>query len=132
MIIDPIGDFLTRIRNACMVRKSTVDVPWSTIKVELTKVLIQEGFVKEVKEVKAKEGAGRLLRLTLRYSQKDPFFTGLKRVSRPGLRRYVKVSQIPRVYGGHGVAILSTPKGVLTGTQAQAQGVGGELLCTVW
>ncbi len=132
MIIDPIGDMLTRIRNACMVRKASVDMPWSNLKADVAKILVQEGFIKDFKEVKAKEGVKRNLRITLRYTNKEPMFTGLKRISRPGLRRYVKTTDIPKVYGGNGVAILSTPKGLLTGTQAQTQGVGGELLCAVW
>lgn len=133
MINDPISDMLVRIRNGCMVKKSFVDMPWSRVKAEVAKILHQEGFIKEFKEVKpVKDSVKRNLRITLRYSNKEPMFNGLRRISRPGLRRYVKYSEIPTLFGGNGVAIVSTSKGLMTGVEAKAQKLGGEWLCSVW
>jgi small subunit ribosomal protein S8 len=130
-ITDPIADMLTRIRNATTARHDDVRLPSSKMKVAIARVLKEEGFIKDFEE--AADGPRRLLRLRLAYTgKKEPVLTGLKRVSKPGLRVYVQKREIPRVYGGLGVAILSTPHGIMTGQQAWRQRVGGEVLCYVW
>lgn len=131
MITDPIADMLSRIRNALMARHDFVDVPASKVKIALAQVLKREGFIRDF-EVKA-QGPKRTIRIHLAYTDKrEPVIQGLERVSKPGLRIYVQRREIPRVYGGLGVAILSTPQGVLTGKEARRRGVGGEVLCYVW
>ena len=128
---DPIADMLTRIRNAVMARHDFVLMPSSKIKLSLAKLLREEGFIKDYEVVKGKQQ--RVIKVYLKYTDKnEPIITGLQRVSKPGLRVYVAKDEVPRVYGGLGMAILSTPKGVLTGKQAWREGVGGELLCLVW
>ena len=132
MNTDPIADMLTRIRNAVMVRHDSVSVPASKTKRELARLLKEEGFVEdyEVREDNSPQGE---IKLYLNYREDgESAIAGLKRVSRPGLRVYVRKGEIPRYYGGLGVALLSTSKGVMTGKQAWRQGVGGELLCYVW
>ena len=131
MMTDPIADMLTRVRNALQAGHANVVMPASRLKVEIARVLREEGYIRgfDVQEDKGK----RTLRIQLRYAgKKQPLMLGLKRISRPGLRVYSKRSDIPRVYGGVGMAILSTPQGVMTGEQARRQGVGGEILCHVW
>jgi small subunit ribosomal protein S8 len=131
MVTDPIADMLTRMRNAVMARHDFVLMPSSKIKLSLAKILREEGFIKDYEVVKGKQQ--RVIKVYLKYTDKnEPIITGLQRVSKPGLRVYVAKDEIPRVYGGLGMAILSTPKGVLTGKQAWREGVGGELLCLVW
>lgn len=128
---DPIADMLTRIRNAVLARHDFVLVPASKMKLSIAKIMKDEGFIRDYEVLKGKPQ--RMLKIYLKYSdKKEPIVTGLKRVSRPGLRVYVQRTEIPRVYGGLGIAILSTPKGVMTGEQAWRQKVGGELLCLVW
>ena len=128
---DPIADMLTRIRNAVAVRHDYVNVPASKVKVAIAKVLKEEGFVRDFEVLD--EGPNRFVRIHLSYTEtKEPILNGLKRVSRPGLRVYVQKREIPRVYNGLGVAILSTPKGIMAGQQAWRQQTGGELLCYVW
>lgn len=130
-ISDPIADMLNRIRNACAARDVEVSIPYSRIKAEIGRILQREGFVREC--AADGEGARRCLRLRLRYTVKrEPVIRGLRRISRPGLRRYVSATQIPRVLDGMGVAILSTPAGVLTDAEARRQRVGGEVLLHVW
>jgi small subunit ribosomal protein S8 len=130
---DPVADMLTRIRNACMQRHATVVMPKSKLKVAIAEILKQEGFIKDF-TVQAAEGlAYDHIVLTLKYSaDREPVITGLKRVSRPGLRIYSKHADIPRVRGGMGLAILSTPRGVMSGHDAWRQKVGGEVLAYVW
>jgi small subunit ribosomal protein S8 len=131
MLTDPIADMLTRIRNASMAGHETTLIPASRIKQNLTKLLKSEGFISgfEITGVKPQ----RQIKVVLRYDEKGvPAVSGLERVSKPGLRVYVQRGEIPRVYGGLGVAMLSTPQGVMTGYQAWRAGVGGELLCKVW
>jgi small subunit ribosomal protein S8 len=131
MMTDPIADMLTRLRNASAARHPTVVMPASKLKIEIARVLREEGYIRgyEVQEDQGK----RVLRVHLRYTdKKQPMLLGLQRVSRPGLRVYTKRDAIPRVYGGVGTAILSTPRGVMTGEQARRLGVGGEILCKVW
>ncbi len=131
MMTDPIADMLTRVRNALQAGHPNVLMPASRLKIEIARVLREEGYIRgfDVQEDKGK----RTLRIQLRYAgKKQPMLMGLKRVSRPGLRVYTKRSDIPRVFGGVGTAILSTPRGVMTGDQARRLGVGGEVLCHVW
>jgi small subunit ribosomal protein S8 len=130
---DPIADMLTRIRNAVLSRHDAVLIPASKMKVAIASVLKDEGFIKDYAVV-AEEGKPQSnLKVELSYGgRKQPVLTGLQRVSKPGLRVYVQRSEIPRVYGGLGIAILSTPKGIMTGQEARRQSVGGELLCYIW
>ncbi len=131
MITDPIADMLTRIRNAVVARHDFVLVPSSRMKLAIAKILREEGFIKDYEVLKGKPQ--RIIKIHLKYmDKKEPVLTGLQRVSKPGLRVYVQRSEIPRVYGGLGIAMLSTPKGVITGEQAWRQNVGGELLCYIW
>lgn len=127
MNTDPISDLLTRIRNAAMASKETTTVPYSNMKNEVAKILQQRGYLKDVKI--AKNGKFRELELTLDNSKED---LHLKRISKPGQRIYVKRTEIPKVLDGLGMAILSTPKGVLDDTEARKQKVGGELLCEIY
>ena len=127
---DPIADMLTRIRNAIMARHEFVLLPWSKMKLTMAKILKEEGFIENYEVLKGRPA--RMIKIYLKYMDKKPAISGLKRVSKPGLRVYVQRSEIPRVYGGLGIAILSTPKGVMTGQQAWRERLGGELLCYVW
>ena len=128
---DPIADMLTRIRNAIMVRHDSVQVPASKIKVAIAKILKEEGFITDYEIVKGKPH--RMIKVQLRYFEDNkPAISGLKRISKPGLRMYVHKREIPRVYGGLGIAIISTSQGLKTGQQAWHQKSGGELLCYVW
>jgi small subunit ribosomal protein S8 len=128
---DPIADMLTRIRNAIMVGHDSVNIPTSKMKMAIAKILKEEGFITDYELPKEKNQRG--IKIKLRYSGKNsPMISGLERISKPGLRVYVEKSEIPRVYGGLGIAIVSTPKGIMTGQQAWRQGIGGELLCYVW
>jgi small subunit ribosomal protein S8 len=131
IITDQIGDMLTRIRNATMVRHDTTEMPASRLKVAVLKILKEEGFINDYEIIKGKPE--RLIRVRLRYDTNNKsMISGIERVSKPGLRVYSQHNEIPRVYGGVGIAILSTPKGVVTGQQARKEGVGGEILCYVW
>ncbi len=128
---DPIADMLTRIRNAVAARHDYVNVPASKMKVAIANVLKEENFIGDFENFE--EGPRRFIRIHLTYSnQREPLLSGLKRVSRPGLRVYVQKREIPRVYNGLGIAILSTPKGVMAGQQAWRQQMGGEVLCYIW
>jgi small subunit ribosomal protein S8 len=130
-ITDAIGDMLTRIRNAALVRHDTVEMPASKLKVAILKILKEEGFIGEFEVIKAKPE--KLIRIRLKYGDDNrSIISGMERVSKPGLRVYAQHNEIPRVYGGVGIAILSTPKGVVTGQNARRNGVGGEVLCYVW
>ena len=128
---DPIADMLTRIRNAVAVKHDHVTIPASKVKVAIANVLKDEGFVKDFDSFE--EGPRSFMRVHLNYTEnREPLLTGLKRVSRPGLRVYVQKREIPRVFNGLGIAILSTPKGIMAGQQAWRQKMGGEVLCYVW
>ena len=130
-VTDPIADLLTRVRNAGMARHDSVLVPMSKMKQAVANILKEEGFVRDVDTVKS--GEWRMLRLRLLPTiRNQPSIRGLKRISRPGLRIYVNRGEIPRVYGGLGVAILSTSQGVMSGQNARNRGIGGEVLCYVW
>jgi small subunit ribosomal protein S8 len=128
---DPIADMLTRIRNAAGARKANVDIPWSRQKEEIARVLVEEGYLESTSVVENKPR--NFLRVGLRYDgQRRSVITGMKRVSRPSLRVYVGVSEIPAVRRGLGVNVLSTPKGILVDRAARRENVGGEVICTVW
>ena len=128
---DPIGDMLTRIRNASSARHEKVLVPKSRLKVRIAEVLKDEGFIKDF--VVHQDGAQGAITILLKYSaDREPAISDIKRVSKPGLRRYVPTDSIPRILNGMGIAILSTSKGVLVDREARKQKVGGELICTVW
>ncbi len=131
MITDPIADMLARVRNALTARHDFTDVPASKLKIALAAVLKKEGYISDF-EVKA-EASRRTIRINLAYTAgREPVIMGLNRVSKPGLRVFAARREIPRVYGGLGVAIMSTPQGVMTGKEARRRGVGGEVLCYVW
>ena len=126
---DPISDMLTRIRNAHMALLPTVELPHSRIKTDIAHILKKEGYISEV-TVEGK--AVKTLKLKLKYSGKKGVIDGIRRISTPGLRRYVGATEIPRVRGGLGIAIVSTPQGVMSGQDARKKNVGGELVCYVW
>lgn len=131
MNTDPIADMLTRIRNANMVSHNTVEMPSSKLKVQLAKLLKEEGFITDynVKEV----GKFKVLEITLKYDAKNkPIITKLERISKPGLRSYSKAKNLPKVLGGMGIAIVSTSKGLLTDRKARKENIGGEVLCYVY
>jgi small subunit ribosomal protein S8 len=131
MTTDPIADMLTRIRNANMVRHEFVLLPWSKMNLAIVRIMKEEGFIDNYEVLKGKPA--RMIKVYLKYTdKKQPAILGLKRISKPGLRVYARSSEIPRVYGGLGIAILSTSKGVMTGQRAWKQHLGGELLCYVW
>ena len=128
---DPIADMLTRIRNAVSSRHDNVAMPSSKMKVAIAKVLKDEGFIRDY-DIEM-DGSRPVLKIALSYTgRKEPVLSGIKRVSKPGLRVYVQKREIPRVLGGLGVAILSTPEGVMTGQVARQKSIGGEILCYVW
>ena len=131
VMMDPIADFLTRLRNGCMANFDRVDVPSSKIKLAIAKLLKEEGYIKNYKLIKDKRQG--VLRLYLRYDDKNvPIISGLERISKPSCRVYVRHDKIPLVLNGYGTAILSTSKGLLTDREARKQKLGGELLCKVW
>lgn len=133
---DPIADFLTRIRNGMMMGHSVIAMPSSKMKVELARILKEEGFIENYEVVEGEQSFMKTLRVKAKYvgdrRQRRPVITGLERISRPGRRVYTRKEDIPWVLSGMGVAILSTPKGVMTGQRARQLNVGGELLCKVW
>lgn len=130
IVNDPIADMLTRIRNANLMRSKEVEVPASKIKVEIANILKAEGFIVDYK-IK-KDSVQELIILNLKYNNKERVITGLKRISKPGLRVYAGADQLPRVLNGLGIAIVSTSKGVMTGKQAKQENLGGEVLAYVW
>jgi len=127
---DPVADFLTRLRNAIQAGHKRVDVPASNLKRELTKVLLAQKFISGYTEIKG--SAQSVIRIQLKYHDGTPVIGGLKRISTPGLRKYVDAESIPRVMGGLGVAVLSTSQGLMTDKQARLAKVGGEILCEIW
>jgi small subunit ribosomal protein S8 len=131
-IVDPIADMLTRIRNASSSKHDTVDIPASKIKKEIAVILHEEGYIKGFEQIEdSKQG---VIRVTLKYHQsnKQKVISGIKRISKPGLRVYVNKDEIPKVLGGLGIAILSTSKGIMTDKKARQEGVGGEIMAFVW
>jgi small subunit ribosomal protein S8 len=130
---DPIADFLTRLRNAAKAQHHDVAIPSSRLKVELARILKEQGYIEAYGVGPARSGPGEELTVTLKYtSDRKPVITGLQRVSRPGQRTYVDHAHIPRVQGGMGTAIISTSKGVMTGHDARREGIGGEVVAKVW
>jgi small subunit ribosomal protein S8 len=128
---DPIADFLNRIRNALKARHPRVDIPFSNVKSEIARVLMDCNFIRDY--VHVDEGPQGFLRVYLKYSpQGKPVIMGIRRISSPGLRRYVKQDEIPRVLNGLGVSIMTTSKGIMTGNQARKQGLGGEVIAEIW
>ncbi len=136
MVSDPISDMLTRIRNAIMIGHNSVAMPSSKLKVAIAKILKEEGYIGGYEVVDGKIVGSKVLRIRLKYigerRERHPVITGLERISRPGRRVYSNKKEIPWVLSGIGIAILSTPKGVMTGQRARQLGVGGEVLCKVW
>ncbi len=136
MVNDPIADMLTRVRNAVMAGQAQVAMPNSKIKVEIAKILKDEGFLENFEVVDGEKVEQKMLRIKIKYvgerRERRPVLSGIERVSTPGRRIYTKKMDIPWVLSGLGVAILSTPKGVMTGARARQLGVGGEILCKVW
>ena len=130
VVTDPIADMLTRIRNAQIAGHDNVSIPASNMKKSIAKILLAEGFVKNVEFIN--DGVQGAIRVTLKYADKRPVIVGLKRISRPGLRVYARSNEIPKVLGGLGMAIISTPKGVMTDKEARKNVVGGEVLAYIW
>jgi small subunit ribosomal protein S8 len=129
-VTDPIADMLTRIRNAIMASHESVLVPSSKIKLSIVKILKEEGFIDRYEVLKGKPQP--MIKINLKYTDGQPAILGLERMSKPSLRVYVEKREIPRVYGGLGITILSTSKGIMTGQEAWRQRLGGEILCYVW
>ena len=128
---DPIADMLTRIRNANTVKHETVDVPASNMKKELSRILLEEGFIRGYDVIE--DGKQGIIRIQLKYGQAgEKVITGLKRISKPGMRVYAAKEELPKVLNGLGISIISTSKGILTDKQARNEGVGGEVICYVW
>jgi small subunit ribosomal protein S8 len=132
MYTDPISDYLTRIRNASSAGHKVVEIPASNLKKEITRVLLEKGYIRKYKFIE--EGPQGSIKIALKFDKvtKAPAITGLLRVSKPGLRKYSKSSEIPRVMSGLGIAVVSTSKGVMTDKEARSQNVGGEILCYVY
>ncbi|MBO0420603.1 30S ribosomal protein S8 [Vagococcus fluvialis] len=131
VMTDPIADFLTRIRNANIVRHESLEVPASTIKLEVAKILQREGFIRDVEYIE--DDKQNIIRVFLKYGKNDErVITNLKRISKPGLRAYVKANEVPKVLNGLGIAIISTSEGILTDKEARERNVGGEVLAYVW
>ncbi|MDQ2900401.1 MAG: 30S ribosomal protein S8 [Acidobacteriota bacterium] len=131
MTSDPIADMLTRVRNAMLARHPKVDVPASKLKAEIARILKEEGYIANFKV--AEEGVKKVIKIYLKYGTDTlPVITHIERVSKPGCRVYVGQDDIPRVQGGLGINILTTPRGVMTGRHARKEGIGGELLCRIW
>ena len=131
MTADPIADMLTRVRNALSARHAKVDVPASRLKMEIARILKEEGYILNYKMTE--DGAKRSIRIYLKYtSANSPVISRIERISRPGCRVYVGSKEIPRILGGLGINILTTPKGVMTGSIARKEGVGGEVLCQIY
>ncbi len=126
MVNDPVSDLLIRIKNGYMAGRSDVALPWSKLKETITDVLIKEGYVGE------KQVDGNMMTLKLKYNQKIPAMTDVKRVSKPSLRIYVRKNELPRVLGGLGTAVISTPSGIMTAKEAKKKGLGGEVICEIW
>lgn len=126
---DPISDFLTRIRNAGLAKHATVVMPHSKMKEAVARILKREGYISDVV---VEASPLKNLKLSLKYDGRKPVIVGLRQISTPGLRRYVRSTEMPRVLGGMGVAIVSTSRGVMTGNEAREQKLGGELVCYVW
>jgi small subunit ribosomal protein S8 len=131
MLTDPIADYLTRIRNGIRAGHDEVEIPYSNLKLEMSRILKEQGYIKDFSRKPAR--VGELINVELKYTEdRQPVILGIERVSRPGRRRYVNHESVPRVHGGTGTAIVSTSTGVMTGHEARAKGVGGEVVAYVW
>ncbi|CAB1261634.1 30S ribosomal protein S8 [Clostridium sp. MT-14] len=131
VMTDPIADLLTRIRNANVVRHEVVEVPSSVIKKEILNIMLQEGYIKDIEEYA--DGSVNMIRFSMKYGKnKERVITGLKRISKPGLRVYCRKEEIPKVLNGLGIAVISTSRGIVTDKEARKLGVGGEVLCYIW
>jgi small subunit ribosomal protein S8 len=131
VMTDPIADMLTRIRNANTVRHSQVEVPASNMKKAIAQILLDEGFIKRYEVID--DGKQGIIRIELKYGPgQEKVISGLKRISKPGLRVYVKKDEVPKVLGGLGIAVISTSKGIMTDKQARKENVGGEVICYIW
>jgi small subunit ribosomal protein S8 len=131
-VTDAIGDFLTRIRNAQRAQHRSVDVPASKLKRAIAEILKDQGYIADFEVVTPEGTAQPTLRVHLKYYQGKPVIREIKRISKPGIRRYARAQELPRVYNGLGIAIISTSNGVMTDKEARRQNVGGEIICTVW
>ncbi|HWA06973.1 MAG TPA: 30S ribosomal protein S8 [Ignavibacteria bacterium] len=131
MYTDPISDYLTRIRNAQKAKKKTVEVPASKMKLRITEILNRNGFIGDFNVVETKSKQGSIV-IKLKYNNSEGVIIGLERVSRPGIRKYVESTSIPKVLNGLGIAIVSTSKGLMTDKEARKLGVGGEVVCSIW
>jgi small subunit ribosomal protein S8 len=127
---DPIADYLTRVRNASRARHKRVDIPASNVKKEITRILLEQKFISDFTTME--DDKQNIIRISLKYSDSRSVIKGMRRVSRPGIRRYRPAGDLPRVNNGMGIAIISTSKGVMTDRQARKENVGGEVLCMVW
>lgn len=128
---DPISDMLTRIRNSQMNRNESAFIPYSELKLRIAQILLNEKWIKEIKKVRRKEH--KFIQVFIRYNaDKTPYISGLKRISKPGQRKYIAYKQIRKIRGGFGLILLSTPKGIMTGQQARKQKLGGEVICEIW
>lgn len=131
VMTDPIADLLTRIRNANIVKHEVVEIPSSNIKKAIANIMVQEGYIKNIEEYS--DGSVPMLRLSMKYGQnKSRVITGLRRISKPGLRVYCRKDEIPKVLNGLGVAVISTSKGIVTDREARKSGLGGEVICYIW
>lgn len=130
VMTDPIADMLTRIRNATIVKDKVVEIPSSKIKTELAKIFKEEGYIEDYEMVE--DGKQGIIRVYLKYNGKEKVISGLKRISKPGLRVYAQKDEIPKVLGGLGIAVMSTSKGIMTDRKARVEGIGGEVICYVW
>ena len=129
-LTDPVADMLTRIRNAVKEKHTSVDVPYSKVKIEISNILLNEGFIADSEVIE--NGAHKNIRITLKYKDSKSVIQGLKRISKPGLRIYAEKEEIPRVLNGLGIAIISTSKGIITDKAARKLGVGGEVMAYIW
>lgn len=129
-VTDPIADFLTRIRNAVKAKRKKVDIPASNFKNGLAQILKEQNFITDFEVIE--DGKQGILRVSLKYTDGESAIAGIERVSSPGLRNYAPVEKLPRVLNGYGIAIISTPKGLLTDKQARRENVGGEIVCRIW
>lgn len=129
MLTDPIADMLTRIRNASAVKKTEVELPFSKVKWAIAQILLQEGFVSAVEKKEEKHG---VIRVSLKYNNKIPAINSIQRISKPGRRLYIKSSDLPRVRNGLGMAIISTPQGIISNKEARKRKIGGEIICEVY
>lgn len=132
VMTDPIADFLTRIRNANMQMHDKVEIPASKMKISIAEILLEEGFIKNYEVAEDKNVQG-MIKITLKYgADRERVLSGLKRISKPGLKVYCKKDAVPRVLGGLGIAVISTSRGIMTDKKARKEGLGGEVLCYVW